>query len=240
MYRIGICDDDAIFCAQIERYLNEYGHKKKINIDIEVFLSGEDYLRYMEKEPPLDLIFLDIELGGINGILVGQEIRTQLENEVTQIIYVSSKESYAMQLFHNRPMDFFVKPIKREDVEKIMYEYKRLFHCQKVFFEYHIGKTMYRVADDSIMYFQCDGKKIHIVTNRNQEQEFYGKMADVEKQINSDKFCVIHKSFIVNINYVAEFHVNEVVMTTGITIPISQSFRKQVKERILELNMRRY
>ena len=50
-----------------------------------------------------------------------------LKNEMTQIIYISGIESYAMQLFQNRPMDFLVKPVKQERVDHIMEEYLRLF-----------------------------------------------------------------------------------------------------------------
>lgn len=61
----------------------------------------------------------------MDGVMVGQMIRSDLSNEVTQIVYVSAKESYAMKLFQNRPMDFLVKPVKEKDVEKVMEEYKR-------------------------------------------------------------------------------------------------------------------
>ena len=64
-------------------------------------------------------------------------------------------------------------------------------------------------------------------------------MADVEKQIDKEKFCSVHKSFIVNIDFVSEFHTDKVIMITGEIIPISQSFRKKVQQRILEINIER-
>ena len=42
-----------------------------------------------------------------------------LRNEITQIVYVSALEEYAIQLFQNRPMDFLIKPIKQEDIDKM-------------------------------------------------------------------------------------------------------------------------
>lgn len=239
MYRIGICDDDYMFCAQMEKGLEDFAREMAIIIEIEVFLSGEDYLEYMVGKQPLDILFLDIELGGTDGISVGQKIRCDLTNEVTQIVYVSSKQSYAMSLFQNRPMDFLVKPVEKEDICKIMHEYRRLFDRKKDFFEFHVGKTSYRVATDRIMYFQCEGKKIHIVTSDNNDRQFYGTMRDVEKQVNMDTFCIIHKSYIVNVNYVAEFHIDEVIMTTNVALPISQPMRKKVRQRVLEGNILR-
>lgn len=239
MYTIGICDDDYMFCAQIEKSLENFSKETGITIETEVFLSGEDYLKYMNENPPLNILFLDIELGGADGVSVGQTIRSNLTNEVTQIVYVSSKQSYAMALFQNRPMDFLVKPVTDADIGKIMREYRRLFDKKKGFFEFHIGKSAYRTAMNQIMYFQCEGKKIHIVTSDNNDRQFYGAMRDIEKQIDKDIFCMIHKSYIVNVNYVAEFHIDEVIMATGVVLPISQSMRKKVRQRILEGNILR-
>lgn len=236
MYRIGICDDDYLFCSQIEQYLEEYAQQEEIELQLEVFLSGEDYLKYMEKETALDLLFLDIELKKLNGIMVGRIIRAELVNEVTQIIYISSKEKYAMQLFQNRPMDFLIKPIKREDIRKIMCKYRKLFSERELFFEYHFGKSSYWINKSEIMFFQCSGKKVRIITNKKEEREFYGRMSDIERQLKEKCFLTIHKSYIVNINYISEFHTNEVIMIDGMNIPISQSLRKKVRQQVLELN----
>lgn len=239
MYRVGICDDDIAFGCQMEEYLKEYARKENMEINIEVFLSGEDYLKYLKEESALDVLFLDIELGrNTNGVMVGNLIRSDLANEVTQIVYVSASESYAMQLFRNRPMDFLVKPVKREDIERVMAEYKRIFFDKKRFFEFRIGKITYRISDDEILYIQCSGKKIEIVTNK-ENKEYYGTMTEVEKQVDADKFWVIHKSYIVNINYISEFRVNEIVMITGDVLPISRSYQKKVQEKLLNLNVSR-
>lgn len=238
MYRIGICDDDIAFGCQMEEYLRECALKEHIEVETEVFISGEEYLDFLKKESRLDLLFLDIEFGKrLDGIVVGHIIRSDPANEVTQIVYVSAKESYAMRLFKNRPMDFLIKPITREAIARVMAEYIKISSCSKHFFEYHVGKAVCRIAINEIMYFQCSGKKIRIVTSKKEDKEFYGKMADVEKQIANKNFMDVHKSYIVNTDFVSEFYPDRVVMITEEIIPISQSFRKKVRQRILEMNM---
>ena len=236
MYRIGICDDEIEFCTEIEEYVREYAEKEKITVEIEIFTSGEALFETMKNENTIDLLFLDIELGGIDGVEVGRRLREKIENEAMQIVYVSSKESYAMQLFQIRPFDFLTKPVTMEKITKVLSEYKRLFIDRNMFFSYQGGKSTYRVSENEILYFQCEGKKIQIITTKD-KREYYGKMADVEKQISMNKFCVVHKSYIVNINYVSEFCPDEVVMCNEIRIPISQSMRKKVREKILEWNI---
>ena len=236
MYRIGICDDEMEFCTEIEEFVQKYAEKEEITVETEVFTSGEEFFQAMSNEKAVDLLFLDIELGGIDGVEVGRRLREKVENEAMQIVYVSSKESYAMQLFQIRPFDFLTKPVNMEKISKVMSEYKRLFIDRNMFFSFQVGKSTYRISENEILYFQCEGKKIQVITTKD-KREYYGKMADVEKQISMNKFCVVHKSYIVNINYVSEFCPDEVVMCNEIRIPISQSMRKRVREKILEWNI---
>lgn len=240
MLKIGICDDDIAFGCQIEGYLKHYAQIENIEIETVVFISGEEYANYLQKESALDILFLDIDFGKkMDGVKVGRMIRSDLSNEATQIVYVSSKESYAMQLFQNRPMDFLLKPVKEKDIERIMNEYKRIFSGKKMFFEFHIGKTSYRIATDGIIYFQCIGKKIQLVMNSGEKKEFYGGMSEVERQVDRDRFWVLHKSYIANINYISEFRIDEVVMATGDILPISRANRKKIQEKLLNMNMAR-
>lgn len=233
MYKIGICDDDQKFCCEMKKYLIEYSRKEMIDVQIEIFITPERFLEYIQKRDPFDILFLDIELEKMNGIIVGRKIREVFKNEMTQIVYVSSKENYAMQLFQVRPMDFLIKPIRLRDIIRVMQVYRNIYNNQKTYFVYHIGKQQYSITEEHVIYFRSEGKKIYIVT-QSDEKEFYGKLSEVEKQINMNKFCVVHKSYIINMNYVLEYRANEVIMTNGDRIPISQSKRRAVKEKILK------
>jgi len=235
MYRIGICDDEMAFGNLVEEYLQEYACRKGILLDITIFLKGEEYLKFLREGMALDLIFLDIGFdGGMDGVKVGEMLRADLANETTQIVYVSAMESYAMQLFRNRPMDFLLKPVKRQDIEKVMDEYIRVFgKGRNHIFEYGIGRRRFRVADDEILYFECAGRKVGIVTGKGEKAEFYGNMDEVEHQLDGSKFWRIHKSYIVNVSFVSEFRVKEVCLDNGATLPVSRTFRENVQEKLL-------
>lgn len=71
---------------------------------------------HMEKGLYFDIIFLDIEFKSLNGLQVGRKIRNQLHNELVQIVYISAIANYAMDLFQIRPMNFLIKPLKREEI----------------------------------------------------------------------------------------------------------------------------
>ncbi len=241
MYTIGICDDDMSFVGQIEKYLQKYARREKLVFDIVSFLNGDEYLRFLREEPPLDIIFLDIEFGGgTDGVTIGKELRSDLKNETTQIVYVSAMESYALQLFQNRPIGFLVKPVGGQDIERIMKEYIRVFgQSSRNFFEYGIGRKKFRVREDEIMYFQCVGRKVEIAKAKGGNAEFYGTMEEVEGKLNNDNFWRIHKSYIVNASYILEFRTEEICLTNGEILPVSRRRSRGIQERILEEKIRR-
>ena len=237
MYRIGICDDEIAFGNLAEKYLQEYARQEGISLDISIFLNGEEYLKFLREGMVLDIIFLDIEFGGsMDGVKVGEVLRADLANENTQIVYVSALEGYVLQLFRNRPMDFLLKPVKRQDIERVMDEFIRVFGKKKKgkdIFEYGIGRSRFRVAGHEIVYFQCMGRKVSIVTDKGENAVFYGNMDDVAQQLDENKFWRIHKSYNVNVSFVSEFRMKEVCLGNGVKLPVSRTFREAVQEKLL-------
>ena len=99
MYSIGICDDDKVLCAGLEEMVYRVAEKLSVKVEVEVWYSGESLLADLKKGTSLELLFLDIELVRQNGVAVGTFIREEMEDLETHIVYISGKESYAMQLF---------------------------------------------------------------------------------------------------------------------------------------------
>ena len=106
MIKIAICDDNITLCSEIEEHLLLYAHKYGFRIEIDIFYSGQGMINYMHQGESFDLVYLDIELGEMKGIQVAEVIRNELKNETTQIIYISANDSYALELFETRPMNF--------------------------------------------------------------------------------------------------------------------------------------
>ena len=85
-----------------------------VKFDINIWYTGEELCEYLRQNNTLDLLFLDIELISTDGIKVGNFIREEMENMETDIIYISSNSSYAMNLFRIQPIDFLIKPLTEE------------------------------------------------------------------------------------------------------------------------------
>ena len=142
MYNIGICDDVNRVCSYIENIILEYTLKKNRKVNIEVWYTGESLCEYLKTGQEIDILFLDIELFQLNGIQVAEYIRNVLENRRMQIIYISGKDAYAQKLFKTQPMDFLVKPIKKEDVIESVELAFKLLDKENDKFRFQYGKEL--------------------------------------------------------------------------------------------------
>ncbi len=234
MYRIAIVDDEQAICSQLEKIILEYQKQLTIKMEISVFLSGEELCAALDDGMDIDLLFLDIELYEINGIEVSKKIREQMQNHQMQIVFISAKEKYALDLFAVQPFNFLLKPLKPEVIIKNLDLVLSIAQKQASSFVYKSGPESRKLPLKDIIYLESDNRKV-IIHTRNGEDEFYGKLEDIYAKLAPQRFLFIHKSIIVNYNYVAKFSYNDVILLNGKTLPISQSRRPEIRQQVTEI-----
>lgn len=237
MLRIAICDDDKIICQQLEDMLTDIEEETNEQYEVEVFYSGEELYRYLKKNNRYNLIFLDIEMRDLNGVEVGKKIRDEMNDETTQIVYISGREDYAMDLFEVRPLNFLIKPVSKNKVEAAVNKAIKILGESKHFYEYKNGNVNFSVSVGNILYFESDGRKVNIIL-MDDIKSFYGKLSEVEEKLRNQDFIMIHKSYLINFNHVIEYTYDYVKMSNKETLTISQNNRKAVREQLLRRKQR--
>lgn len=230
VFHIGICDDEMHTCAELEKVLYECADELGVSLDIGVWYRGETLCKYL-KDEVLDLLFLDIELISTDGIKVGKYIRDILDNSDMMIVYISSKNSYAMSLFKVQPLDFLIKPLDRREICQVLAKAVALNEKKNLFFECSSRGCRYKVYYKDIMYFYSQDKKINIVT-KNEKLEFNGKLKNVVQEVPHN-FLQIHQSFLVNLDFISKCTYEEIEMQNGTILSISQPYRKKVRDTIM-------
>lgn len=230
---IAICDDEPEICSQIEEILIEILKRKKIKYEIDIYMDGENLCSGMKKEN-YNLVFIDIELPKMNGVEIGTYIREKLKDEKIQIAYISAKESYAMELFESRPINFLVKPLNYEKIKKVVDKYNVLSEDDNRIFTYSKGHEFYNIQLSQILYFESDNRKIRIVKEDGTD-EFYDSLESIYGRVKRYKFLYVHKSYIVNYKYVKKVAYDKVTMNNGKEISISQSRRRIIRMMFMEI-----
>lgn len=232
MTRIAICDDDDAVCSYIEEIIIKAVFIHGGDIDTTVFYNGESLVKHMKEGNYFEIIFLDIELDKMNGVSVGHQIREVLGDDSVQIIYISAKDSYAMELFAVRPMNFLVKPISKEILYKVLEQAYNLVEKNNVLYEYKANRQSNFIATNKIQFFEVHNRKI-IIHTQDDQIIYYGKMSEVTEKLKRQKFLRISRSELVNYDAIEMYKTNEVRLYGGEILSITRSRQKEVQEQMM-------
>jgi len=105
--RIAVVDDSIGDAQRIVTYLEQFQAEHDLNFQTKVFYASLDFLE--EYDGDYDVIFLDIEMPGSNGLEAAREIRER--DQAVGIIFVTSLAQYAIDGYEVQAIDFMVKPV---------------------------------------------------------------------------------------------------------------------------------
>lgn len=225
---IAICDDDFKFINLIEDMIYDLSQKlENFNPDIDVYISGEELLRLIDVKNLPSIIFIDIEMKGINGIQTARELRKYSEEVL--IIYVTSYETYTLESFEVRPFRYLLKPIDTNMFAKAFYDAIEYLKNSNDHIFFKKGKNFIQVDSSSITaIFSESGRKLRLKTdNELNDKVFYGKIKNIEKELNPLNFVKINRGTIINLKKVKILNSQEVIMIDDSILPISKN-RKQI------------
>lgn len=229
MIEIAICDDEIVITSKIENILEELSEEMGIKVEIDVFYDGKTLVNYIKDGKKYDLIYMDIEMREQDGISAASEIR-EIDKNVF-LIYITSHESFAKDVFELNAYGFITKPIDLGIFRKYFEAVKDELTIRPQYFRYQYNKVVYRISLDEIIYFQSDRRVTYIITE-NGSKKCYGKLNDIECRLLQSNivFFRIHQSFLVNPQYIIAYFYDSMELRDGTTLSISENRRKKVSE----------
>lgn len=240
MFRIAVCDDDTAVCNQIETIFHKNHEIEGEKLMVEVFVTGTGLKQYLENESGyFDLIFLDIQMPGLDGIALGKYIREKKADYLTKIVFVSANEQYWKDFLEVEPMGFINKPIDETEILAMVHKALKVFRSAKKQFQFTNGSMAFRIDHSDILFFQKNYRKIHIFFQNEKkggvrEESFYGRMSDIMRVLEDQNFIMIHHSCIVNYRYIREYKYTSLSLVNGNQLEISQPKRKDVRSYMMK------
>lgn len=145
MIEIAICDDEIVITSKIENILEELSEEMGIKVEIDVFYDGKTLVNYIKDGKKYDLIYMDIEMREQDGISAASEIR-EIDKNVF-LIYITSHESFAKDVFELNAYRFITKPIDLGIFRKYFEAVKDELTIRPQYFRYQYNKVVCCIVD---------------------------------------------------------------------------------------------
>lgn len=195
---------------------------------VSTYTSGEQVLA---DHGTYDIAFLDIEVDTINGLDLGRALK---KNNPSIIIFVvTAYEKYLDDALDLNVFRFLPKPVQSDRLYQGLEKAREQIDHSLVKVFLQDGQTMVKVPVQDIASVEICGRNVKIVT-RNSTFLSKSSMQYWEEKLVASFFYKIHKSFIVNLNYITNYEKTSVTMQNGDKIPISYRKRAQFQQTFID------
>ena len=221
---ICICDDDRNTHGNIRRLLLSFFTEADMP-QITDFFRGEELVEHYASQKDFDIIFLDVEMDGINGLETAASVRRYSPEAI--IIFVSCHKNYVFDSFRCEAFHFLVKPISQTEFDDVL---NRALHKHRVMNEkYYVctknSRTALLIGD--ITYIEGYRRRIKVHAS-GAEYEHTGKVSDAYEKLKPHGFLRVHQGYVINMRHIKTFGSTDITLRDGTVIPIGEKRRKEV------------
>lgn len=232
---VAICDDERVWADELSRLLREYGSARHIDVFASCYDNGASLI---ESGKEFDIIFMDFQMDGLNGIETSRKIRALKPDGI--IIFVSAYTNVAMDTFEVKAYRFLAKPINKDKLFNAIDDYRAEMDSDNfLIFKTHEGTIRIKVSE--IVYVEGLGNHSKIHT-RKSDHEIHINLKSVQSRLPSDKFFRCHKAYVTSFMYIKAHDNTTIRYDDGSSAYISRSylpkFRRAFEEYILKYNTR--
>lgn len=214
--KIAICDDSSRDSTLLKNYCEQYVTGD--NIEYQLFSSGDELLTAVDNGTNFDILFLDVDMPGSDGIKTATKLRLKSSNVI--IIFVTSYPEFAIDAFECEAFHYLLKPC---DPVKLKGVLERADSRLGLLSRYHVVRTKERTVKlkcSEIFYVECLNRHL-IYHMKNEDVVTREKISDVYERLSDFGFFQVHQGFIVNMGKIQSINKDTVTLEDGRNVMIS-------------------
>ncbi len=211
-----LCEDNKTYADFLKNIIHSYfsSHPQKGSF---VFsCSSYDELQDFTSKNHANVFFLDIHLNSHKtGLDLAEEIRQK--DDHAYIIFISQYTQNVFQSFQVKPFDFIPKPVTQEYIEDLLERiYKDYLKNKEVSLKdsviIKLGPEIHHLYKNQIYYIEKESNKC-IFHSENSQVYCYDTLETIMRTLKSSDFLRVHRSFIVNKNYIQKIDLKALEIT---------------------------
>ena len=203
---IAVVDDEKAIREHICGLVEEQQPESRI----EAYATGEELLASGKR---FDIVFLDIQMEGMNGIEAARSLRERREDTV--LVFVTGIKDYVFDAFDLYAFQYLLKPIDERKFAEVLERAVREAAKKKERRVLFIKPRNLTLDQSEILYIESRAKKVEIHTKgAAQAIEIYAAMDELEGQLG-ENFYRCHRAYIVNMDCITEYDGESITLTGG-------------------------
>lgn len=221
--KVAVVDDEKKISDLLTGYMNQFSEENNLSLNVSVFHNPNDFLTEYTKD--YDLILMDIEMPGLNGIETAKELRRMDKNVV--LMFITNMAQYAINGYEVEAVDFVIKPVAYLDfamkLQKAMRYIKRNTDS-KIVLNTQDGIVHLNVSD----VFYVEVIRHYLVYHTvNGEYTVRGVMKHTEKELSEFHFVRSNQCYLINLKYVESIY-GSTVKVAGEELQMSRNKKNDV------------
>ncbi|MEG0912236.1 MAG: LytTR family DNA-binding domain-containing protein [Oscillospiraceae bacterium] len=229
--KIFIADDNPHASNTIKNQINCWAAHLDAKVEIDISESVTNNNEFLSKAADADLVLLDVEMPGMDGITFARLLRDVSSKPA--IAYVTSHPEYAIDGYEAQAVAYLVKPTAQQQISALLNKVVRNLNCTKpskiVFWN---KQNKFLIASDDIIYVEARGHSCTVVTGGGL-QEFPISFAELQNKLPVPPFLRCHRGFYINMAHIVRFDALELGMTNDYVVPIGRSYIQEVKDTLM-------
>lgn len=228
-YRFAICDDDANYARYICRLAQQWGRQSSAEVGTEVFPSAEAFLFCWEEKKDFDVLLLDIEMAGMDGVELARTVRA--EDDRVQIVFITGYNDYIAQGYEVAALHYLVKPVDEEKLFQVLSRAVAGLKHSEPYLTLELPEQTVRLPLPEIRYL--DVQHNYVTVHAGREYTVKRPLSELEQALDS-RFFRVGRSFVVNLARVRRVTRTEAELTTGERIPLPRGQYDKLNRAIID------
>lgn len=228
-YAVSICDDSQADRAYLSALVKNWAEKTGREVRLSEYFSAEQFLFHFP-EQGADLLLLDIEMGGMDGVTLAKKLRAQ--NDALQIVFITGYSDYIAEGYEVSALHYLMKPVKEEKLLSVLDRAAEKIQKNERLLVLESGGELVRLPIYRIRYADVQGNYVTV----HADGDYTAKMtlSQLEKQLD-DRFYRVGRSAIVNLNRIARVTRTDIFLNDGTPIPLPRGAYEGVNQAIIKM-----
>lgn len=231
MFSIAICDDDVVMVRHIDESVQSLLKTKQLVYNIQLFSDSQCLLYEIQDGAHFDLLLLDVEMIGMDGISLTNRARMYLPDIL--VIFVTSHDKYVYDSFKVQPFRFIPKVFLKERLPEAIFSavawYKKNI-CRFYPIEYRQG--IVKIPLTEIMFIWHQGKYAYMERMDRQAIKIRKALKEIYEELPQGDFVWLDRGCICNLAHIAKFSNDGVVLTNDKMLQVSRERLTNLKVQI--------